>query len=284
MAGKKEKVEESVEQTLSVAEAIGDEDAAAKLAAQGKKVVVEGMLADATQTEPSIPKNEELEKLLTAAEERGEAKALEKYQGIQRTISKKDTEIERLKNQLGEPQPSGTRRTLTALLEEMEKRGEEYGSDPSSQGRISQLKSELAREEQLEYQKGVARKVRSELDQKIRDAGRDPSDEMFESVNEAFEDAADWHGKFDRAERKLDRILTQAKPMELPKVEPPEDRQKAINEAARQMLEEKGQLVSETGGPSASSGSFQQFEKDYIEGKVPPEEYAERARREGKNI
>lgn len=52
-------------------------------------------------------------------------------------------------------------------------------------------------------------------------------------------------------------------------------------EIARQVAEKKGNLRTETGGPSASSGTFQDTEADYNAGKVSIEEYTEARKKRG---
>jgi len=92
-------------------------------------------------------------------------------------------------------------------------------------------------------------------------------------------------GRFGEADKFLEEL--EAKQKEEPKEEGPKETEaerieRLAEEKALKKMEEKGLLHTETGRPSAISGSFAEFEKAYIEGKVPPEDYEARARKEGK--
>ena len=207
---------------------------------------------------------------LDAERESVRAEELLKYKGIQKTIAKKDQRIQELEG--AQAPPASSNKTLSKVIEEMERRaGADYVEDPAAQSRISALKAELVREEQLQSQETTIKQKRLELNQKIADAGFDPSDDRFLEVDEAF-DLATFDGKFERVDKRLARVLKSVKPVEeiTPKeteAEKKEKYDKEVKEAARKMLEEKGQLVSDAGGPSAGGGSDDEFLEQYGLGK-----------------
>lgn len=214
-----------------------------------------------------------------------EAEADKRYQGIQRVVSKKDQEIERLRK--AQPRETGDDTLLEVMLQDRRSKATELGEpDPV----IARLETELAQrkrkqtqEAQLRWQEQVTQQHREKFDQRIQEAGLDPNDERLDDFQDAFEDAQE-DGRFGKAERKLNRILSKVKePKGKGKSETDEERiERLAEEKLRAKMEEQGLLITETGGPSASSGSWLEFEKRYIAGKVPPEEYEKRARREGK--
>lgn len=206
---------------------------------------------------------------------------LEKYQGIQRTIAKKDQEIERLRKQAPEPTSSDDR-IAEIILQEKKRRQAELGEvDPT----IPQLEAELAERKrraaqatQFAKQEAIVKDERAKLDKKITDAGLDPNDDRFLDVDESFNLAAAYTGNFEIANKKLDRILKQVKPkgenVEKPKEGETEAEKidRLAEEKARKMLEEKGLLTTETGGPSASSPSVAEARAKFARGEITEEE------------
>jgi len=278
--GKEKKVEETTEKTLSLEEAFADtpEAEAARLeaAAQGKKIGAEGVLADQLKGDtPSEPQTK------TYTQDAVDALLLEEkkaYKGLQGVISKKDTRIRELETV---PTPiEGDDKVLELLVQNMRSK-EAYGETdpliPQLEAEVRARKDRQKHETQMRFQQGETNKAWDKINAQITDAGFDPNDERFELVVEAFEDARDFSGKFDRAYTKLDRILSKSKP-EKQETETEKD----TAEKARKDLEEKGLLTTETGGPSAVSESFEDFQKRYMKSEVSRDEYETRARKEGK--
>lgn len=206
---------------------------------------------------------QELDVLVARAKQEEE----DKYKGFQRVVSAREKEIETLKQKVA--QPSRASKATEVILEELKARQAEEGIvNP----RIAQLEAEIAREKQLEWQTQVTQQYEARFNQRIKDAGLDPNDETLEDFRDALEDAKE-DGRFGKAERKLDKILTTIKPPE-PKekvTETEEDKfSKRLEEAKRQWMEEQGLLKTETGGPSASSGKVILMED--IKG-MSPDEY-----------
>ena len=247
------------------------------MAKKGKEgTELEQTPAEPPATEPASPEVQPQ----TFTKEEVAALLLEKekaYKGLQGVISNKDKQIDELRRRETVPAPN---KTMNAMLELLEKDEGGYSEDPIRQAKIKALKEQLTREEQLQAQENYIRTEKEKLNQKIRDAGFDPDDDAFLEVNDAF-DLSTYDGKFERAYKRADKVLKNLKPTPQSK-EIKEIKPEDIEEAARKLLEEKGMLVSETGKPSASGGSFMEFEKAFIEGKIPWEEYQTRARKEGK--
>jgi hypothetical protein len=283
MAGKRKEVEETSEepQEITVEEAFGEDPPITE-----KKVVVDGMLDQALKDETSATSEPEPQAQTVTREEFETLKQMlgekdKAYQGLQKVINRKDSEINKLKKQT----PQTGNQTLQELLELVG--GDDM--DVARTGKIERLKAQLARETQLQQQDRITADTRDALDQRIYDAGLDPNDAMFDGVNDAFELAANVSGNFQTAERRLDRILAQTKRVEtkvetqVESNESEEDRiERLAEERTLQKLKEKGLLKTETGGPSASSGSFVEKEKRYIKGNLSREEYEKAARSEGK--
>ena len=83
-------------------------------------------------------------------------------------------------------------------------------------------------------------------------------------------------GRFDRAERKTSKLESARK--EAPPKETDEDRQSAAETRAMEIVKEKfpDALLTETGGPSASSLSARDAKQAYIKGEITAEQAKER--------
>jgi len=176
---------------------------------------------------------------------------LRKYQGIQRTIAKKDERIKQLEEQ-APPSLKGSE----ILLDEMRARQTEYG-EPNPriallEAQITKERQEEARQKYVQWQQREIKKHREAFDQRIKKAGLDPTDERLEDYLDAFEDAEDT-GNFGRAERKLDRILGKVSPTkETDKPTEDEDEERALK-----LLKAKGyNLETDDGGPSGGGGKL----------------------------
>lgn len=215
----------------------------------------------------------ELDLLKTQIAEKN--KELEKWQreskAHQATATRASQELKKLR----ELSTSGKKPT-TQLLELYE---EQFGADNP---KVKDLKMQMTREEQIARQDQIAQDYKSKLQEKITTAGLNPEDEQFDVVWDAYDMAYSVDGKFDRAESRLDRILNKQGKKES-KSENNDKSKPEINEEeiARKWLEKKGHLVSETGMPSASGGSFSDIEKKYIKGEVSLDVYEAAAKKAG---
>lgn len=192
------------------------------------------------------------------------AEAMKEYQGIQRIIAKKDQEIEYLRGQTSKPRTSTP--AYKALLDALEA-GQDALGEPNP--KLTLAKQIIAEEEKREaqevvyrQQEAIANKAKDDLANKIKEANLNPEDEMFDDVWDAWDLSNALDGKFERAERKLSRILKNVKP--------PEKKEEDEEEIARKVLEKKGLLKSETGGPSGVSADWEQVRADFIKNPSNP--------------
>ena len=225
------------------------------------------------KVEPKAYTQEELDALRAEAMELGKAEAFKEYQGIQRTVTKQDRKIKELEGRLAQPQTSADRRVMSGMLEELDRQAKEaYGSDPEAQSRIAKLRGQLLEEERLQAVQTYTQQWRGKLDQKIKEAGFDPGDDMFADVDEAFDVAYAIDGKFERAERKLDRILKATPKKEIkPTIEgkpKPETEDERIARKAKELLIKQGLIPTGASGPSVSSLDAE-FIKQFGSGELP---------------
>ncbi len=233
---------------------------------------------------PETPKADEVLEV-TYSKDQAEAirdEALkDQYNKLNSSLSSLGAENKRLREQLLQPSDTPSSRKITSgVLDTLDNLvSSSYADDPAAKSKIAALRNEAARLEQQEIREVQIRKQgtitqgeREKIDQKIRSAGLDPNDEVFDTVNDAFEYARDVNGNFDKAHLRLDRILNKQKP----KKEAPEVKEQDVDESARKMLEEKGLLKTDTGGPSASAMSAQKAMQEYGAGNITAEEAKKR--------
>lgn len=212
------------------------------------------------ETQTTVTPEEELETKLAQAKAEGKAEAEEVYKGIQRTLSKKDTEIQELQKKLSQPSPTGSKFKETVLAD-MRARATELG-EPNP--KIAELETELAIEKQQDNERRkdvITQGHREKFEQKIKDAGLDPDNESFDRVWDAVKIARSVDGKFEEAEARLDRVLAKVKPVKV-ESETEDKETKLREEIEREVLEKHGLLKTETGGPSA--GGKRTFTEDQI--------------------
>jgi len=240
----------------------------------GFTILREEEMTTGNETETTLPEGEVTVQIpetksytqeeLDAFVEQAKQEEFQKYQGIQRTVAKKDQELEQLRRQAPQAIPNTTLKGIVDEIERLQTR-EDYSPDPASQSRIAQLKGEIVREEQRVAQQqayaqmdAIANQWRERLDQKIRDAGFDPSDDKFDGVNDAFTIANSVDGKFEKAEARLDRILGKAKPTQ--ETKPKESEEEKINRLAdekyTQKLKDEGLYKTDTGSPSGAGSAI----------------------------
>jgi len=239
--------------------------------------------------EPQEPESEAQTGTLTQ-EERDEIlkqardEAFEQYKGIQRVIAQKDKEIAALKRLADSKSTTTSLARDEILLAEMKARQTEFGE---SNPRIAQLETALALERQHDQQaqqemqrEQYTQTWREKLEQRISSSGLDPEGEQFEDFWDYFQDRYRVDGEFERADKKLDRILKGVKPVEKPgvKKENPEVNLDEIRkEERRKVMDEYGLLETDTSLPSGVNRDFQAIESDFVAGKISDEDY-EKAR------
>ncbi len=227
----------------------------------GKEEQVEGTTAPVaeTETQATTPTQEEIDAMLLKARDEGKADAQQEYQGIQRTVAKKDLKIQELEKLTSQPKTPISGKFNEELLGILEAQQTQLGE---SNPRIAELKRQIILEKQRETQQtryqvqdAISGEEREELDETIRDAGFDPSDPIFAEVNKAFENARDNTGMFERAHRKLAVVLKTAKPKSDTPKETEEQRiNRLSDEKLAKELEARGLTTTDTGGPSGSGG------------------------------
>lgn len=166
-----------------------------------------------------------------------------RYKNIQRELAKRETEIKKLSSQI---QPTSNRDKITRQL-------------------IEEVKPDALPEwdkdvQYTQWQREVDSR-KTKMEDQILAAGLNPDDEQFESVFDLFETAA-LSGRFERAEKKLERTLGKLK-QATPKVEGKE-LDTLVDERARKILEDKGQLVTESSLPSGANRRWTSAEIERI--------------------
>lgn len=209
-------------------------------------MVEEGKREEEEQTPEPEVEQETLTKTYTQEDlDNARLESQRQYQGLQKVVARKDREIADLRHK--SPQASN-KKVLAAVLDEMDKPQEELYQDSGRGSRISQLRVDLEREEQLDKMNAYAQQERERINQIIEDAGFSPTDEAFEDVEDAY-DLSMMDGNFARAEKKARKIIGKlAKPVK----EPEPDIEKLVEERARKLMEEKGELSMPAGGPSGA--------------------------------
>lgn len=221
------------------------------------------------EVQPTIPTQEQIDASVAEAEDRG-------YKKSQKVISKKDEELKALREQAGQfGQPSMSPTVAEGMLELLEAQQVELGERNPN---IAKLKAQITVERQKEAQQQqwaqwqkVVSQQKEKLDRAVEAAqalGLNPDDEALEDVYEAFEDAAEFTGRFERAHKKLEKIAKKGKP----KVESKETEEESEEEKERKILEKHGLLTSEAGGPSASSPSKTAATVKFAKGEITEEQ------------
>lgn len=238
---------------------------------QQKETIVEEPIVEPTK-EPKVAP--EILALIEKARLDAKKDAEETYKGIQRTIAKKDQEIARLRKQ-AEDRPSTT--VNEAFLEAL-KADNAYGDNNP---KIQQLEALLAQEKAKEAQSRAVADVeaytntwREKMEAKITEKGLDPEDEQFADVWEQFDLAHAIDGKFERADKKLDRVL---KGVVVEKIEEPvkDDFEARLKEEKRKWMIEAGLLEKETGEPAGSgSKNVSKIINEYAESPNDPDKKA----------
>lgn len=239
-------------------------------------VIVEEPIAETIiETPAEAPSQEQLMEALRVELKDREDKltlAESSLQGLRASQKERERKLKELEGKLVQPSRPSQLHASEVLLEELEAREKELG-EPNP--RIARLKAEIVRERQSEtqaaqvqWQEQEIQRQQEKFNQQIKEAGLDPQDERLEDFQDAFEDAKD-DGKFGKAERKLNRILSKVKPSEPKGKEVERDmKDEWIEEGRRQAKEELGLLTSQTGGPSGAGMSDNEFEHKFGSGEL----------------
>jgi len=199
--------------------------------------------------EEKPPTKEEIE------EARSQAQKFEQnWKDSQRVISKKDEEIQTLKD---------NQELWKAMIAAV---AEQKGiSEEAAEADIKQRQPNLAQQfdqkmTQLE-QKRFNDRYLSYKDV-VEELGLKPTDEDYDVIESLART-----GKWDKADKKIEAL--KAKPQETPEKKETED--EMVNKRLKEELEKRGLLTSETGEPSAAGGiTMEEFRK------LPPEERVKR--------
>ena len=210
-----------------------------------------------------------VEEVKKEARAEGKKEAEETYKGIQRVVSAKDKEIADLRKQPERPAGTMSKQIIDLM---------EGGEFDKARNLIAVQEQESSRQATIQHQATVTEGHRTRIKQEIVDAGRNPNDEIFEDVFDAIDFAEAVDGKFERVDRKLARTLKAN-----PKKEP-EPTQSAEEKALAWIKENNPSLLkTETGSPSASGQSNEDFQKAFIRGEYRNklDEYEKEARKRG---
>jgi len=236
----------------------------------GERIVEEENQPVAEVTpQPEVITQEKYDADLKAAKEEAKEAAWEKYQGIQKTIAKKDDEIRRLRETT--VKPNGM---TQILLDEMRARQVETGE---TNPRIAALEREIAQEklqeaenQRLATQTRIVAEEWEELESTAKEAGYDINDPKFNDIVKTFEEAKNT-GMFERAHRKMDRILrTTTKEPVKQTIEPPQDIDTKAEARANEILKEKypDLFKSDNNSSSGSSQSDTEFKRAWGSGEL----------------
>lgn len=235
----------------------------------------------------------QLQEALNKAKEAedGKKKAEEEAKKHHRVATDQGRELKKLReSQLPPTQPTSLV-PLKAMADELERLSQSsYADDPAAAVRLSAIKKQIADEEMrqwVEVREAFTRDWRGTLEKQIAESGLTPEDSQFDDVWETFDIAYSVDGKFERAEKKLNRILKEIKPMGVQKTSeaPKQPTEKEVRDQIRaEVMKEFNLLPTSTTGPSGSSKVFSrkainEMPLDEYE-KIQPE--VDKARREGR--
>ncbi len=198
--------------------------------------------------EPKPPTVEELQTELASAKENS-TKFESNWKDAQRVSSKKDTENQRLREQLtGNESQSDMNKVLVAMIasqrnQPTEELAEEIkAQQPDLLKQYEQIVEASEKKRQLDHAVSLIKTVQ----ERTEALGLQGDDyEIVRALAEA--------GQFDKAEKRLDKLeeAKQTKPPE-PKESDDEKVERLANEKLQAELKERGLLTQDTGSPSAS--------------------------------
>jgi len=198
-----------------------------------------------------------------------------KEEARKETYSKLNPKISELTQKLKQkPQVTGSLDAVQALAETMQS---ELGIDnpkvqnalsvlAQEKNRIKQAQEQAAREEQYNQWVNLANAEWEKLEQKLVESGFDSNSDEYESVHDKWEYGRDVSGNFDKAQKRLDRILKVAKTKGDTVTKSKED--KDLRKAG------EGDIpFQDIAQPSASSPNDWQVIDDYGKGKATRSQY-----------
>ncbi len=240
-----------------------------------KEQVVEGEQLDAEVLGQTAPPEKTVEEQLAEAKETGRLEAEEKYKGFQRKVSKTEREIAELKELQTQPQSQDNNQLFTAMMEVLKAPTSESGEVNPNIAKVEQaIAATKQRDEynrKLQVQNAATLKVKSGYEQKIIEAGLDPTDDRFDDVWEIF-DLTDMNdGKWGRVEKKLEKVLkvTEKKEVSGEPKETMEAFEKRIREDEGKKVKEKlGLLETDASTPQSGSLNDKDFIQRFSEGKI----------------
>jgi hypothetical protein len=222
----------------------------------------------ATEQEAGTPPPEVQEKVYTQKDIDAILSEKDKaYKGLQKTLSKKDRELETLKAQ---SQSGGATTHLKTLTEEVERVARESGGVDTS--RLIALRQELEAEERRVAAMSIIETERQKLAKEISEKGEDPEDEKFDDVWRDFDFSSMVTGDWNKPRKTLEKTLAKSKPKEAQENED-EKVNRLAEEKARKMLEEKGLLVSDVNLPSGVSAKREEIIAKYARGEMSRADY-----------
>ena len=207
----------------------------------------------------------QLQEALNKAKEAedGKKKAEEEAKKHHKVATEQGRELKRLReSQLPPTQPTSLV-PLKAMADELERLSQSsYAEDPAAAARLASIRKQIADEEMrqlVESREGITKTWREKLEKQIADSGLTPEDSQFEDVWDAFDIAYSVDGKFERAERKLNRILKERKSVEekkAPEAQPKETEEEMEKRIEAKVLKKFNLLPTSTTGPSGSEPVF----------------------------
>jgi len=120
---------------------------------------------------------------------------------------------------------------------------------------------QLEKERKEKIEKTQLAETVAAYQKRTEDLGLSQDDEDYWEIHDLVTE-----GKFQRADVRLKKLgQARSKPTETPKSE---DTDALVEERARKLLEERGLLIAETGGPSASASSVVEARARYARGEI----------------
>ena len=212
----------------------------------------------------------ETEETTTFTQEEVDAMLLEKdksYQGIQKVVSKKDAEIQRLRKQTESSNPTVSNSALLKLIPLIEG----LGGDEIDPARKQKLVADLQGVKQSitddQWQQQVKTRG-SEINNLITDASLDPSSKEFRAMRAYFK-----QGSFNEAREEAEEVVARLKEKTEAVVEPEKKPVKTEEEIRADVLKEFNLTPVATGGPQAAASTKSQARADYAAGEISTEEY-----------
>ncbi len=219
---------------------------------------------------------------IVAEKDKAIADLAKENENIRKTQSKVDKELARLKSQAPTSISTQAQLRVLELLEEEASRPNEYDDPTAKQARLAKIQG--IRNTMLQAQVAEqSEKIRTELHDKITEAGFDINDRKLVTVRAYFK-----QGLFDEARDALDEFLAVNK-----KEETVEKKEKSVDEiVAEKLAEEKKKMEAEIlkkynlaqqdiSSPSGASSSFKKIEQDFAEGKINITQYKKARKDQG---